>query len=91
MPLPPVEIVLRDGGTGEEIARKTTEKAPGSGIGRAHFYVIVRETFIVELANVPPDVELCPNSPRQRVIHVDDFVLGQISVKFFFWWGCPPG
>lgn len=84
--LPPVEIVVRDGATGIEIARQATA---GSPVGRAFFTVPERELLIVELVQIPGGMMLCPNSSRTRAIRPAEVGYGVISQTFTFWQGCP--
>ncbi|MFQ6058314.1 MAG: hypothetical protein ACE5MB_05450 [Anaerolineae bacterium] len=88
-PLPPVDFILRDAATGEEIQRATARKAPGTGIAKAYFGVPLRDKFTLELAEVPAGFQLCPNCPPRRTIKARDFDLGMRFERYFFWFGCP--
>lgn len=89
VPLPPMEIVVRDGDTGEIIARQWTRYLTDGGGSYAAFLLEPRKKFRVELTEIPADYELCPNSPQVRQLEATDFTHRYALVSFSLWHGCP--
>lgn len=89
VPLPPLEIVVRDGGTGEEVARQWTRHLGSIGASYTQFLLSPRPSFTVEIAGIPAEFQLCPNSPRVRQLETSDFTWQAAFVSYSLWHGCP--
>ncbi len=89
VPLPPMQIVVRDGETGQELARQWTRYLADGGASYAAFLLPPRDSFVVELADIPAPFQLCPNSPREQRVAAADFAQDYAFVSYSLWYGCP--
>lgn len=92
IPLPPLEIIIRDAETGQPIARQSTHYLPSVGASFAWFSVSAESTeneILVELASVPASLQLCPNAPSVRRLPGADSAGRQAFVSYALWAGCP--
>lgn len=92
-PLPPMELVLRNADTGEEITRVTTRKLYNTGRSWGYLSVPMDgSSYMLELdkTEIPDGFVPCVTSPLSRLITPRDYRYGHVSELFYFWWGCPP-
>ncbi|MFQ5854694.1 MAG: collagen binding domain-containing protein [Anaerolineae bacterium] len=88
-PLPPMEVIVRDGETGEEIAHRPTRHLPGTGASYAWFLLRPQDGLTVQLSGIPAEFQLCPNSPQVRRLEAADLIRGHAFVSYSLWRGCP--
>lgn len=88
-PLPPLEIIVRDGTTGGEIARRRTRHIAGVGASYAWIRLPDRPSFVVELTGIPDGFQLCPNTPRLRRVETANLAQNSALLSYSLWHGCP--
>ncbi|RME46972.1 MAG: hypothetical protein D6791_06975, partial [Chloroflexi bacterium] len=89
MPVPPAEIVVQDGVTGDEVVRGWTRSVAGAGY--VSFVLERGRRYRVVLAEEPAGFELCPNSRRERELDAGGYGEDHAFVSYALWRGCPVG
>jgi uncharacterized protein YraI len=89
-PLPPMEFVVSNQRTGEQLGRRQAERQP-QGRYQAVFDLPadLQDSITLMLATEPAGFDLCPTLSSSRTIAVSDFVLGTHQEVYAFWTGCP--
>ncbi|MFQ5856560.1 MAG: SH3 domain-containing protein [Anaerolineae bacterium] len=88
-PMPPMEFVVHNVQTGEELGRQQAVQQP-QGRYQAIFELPgdLQDDIVLSLASGPAGFQLCPNASASRTIKPADFILGTHEEAYPFWAGC---